>query len=60
MNGIKKSADKKFREAQMLLGSLYYYGFEGSDEIEIDYKESAKWYYRAAKNEENERQKLSS
>ncbi len=50
----KKSADKKFREAQMLLGSLYYYGFEGSDEIEIDYKESAKWYYRAAKNEENE------
>ena len=50
----EKAAGNKLRGAQMRLGSLYYYGFKDSDEIEIDYKESANWYYRAAKNEKNE------
>ena len=53
----KKSAWQEYREAQMMLGTLYYYGFKDSDEIEIDYKESANWYFTAAQNTNNEGKK---
>lgn len=46
----KKSADGQFKASQIAMGSIYYYG-EKDFNIPKNYKKAADWYYKAAKND---------